>query len=349
MGRSGQRGSSAIDPIWSELALQVVLNAYPAGAIRDVVGHVGCGEQRDRLLNSTLLVRFVLALPLFPALGYRDVLRQVLRAQSGDNALPAQVASSPALSKGRRRLGVAVFEELFRRSAPDRCLTGSVRDRAGREVLLASEATIGSKVPFRTDPELRPLVTLHTLRTAGSGHLLAAGLSDATRPAGAVWFDLLESIPGPLLLVADLHDASALLHGLIDRDDVELLWQPAGIVHFLAEDRLADGSIAGKAAHRGVHGHGSERSARVLDKLGGNPLPIGDRPGDRLMTTILDSDHAPAGGLVSLHRASTAASETTARHLEALNARAKDREGIEQEVWAFLLVQRAMHRVAMAP
>ncbi len=98
--------------MWQRLSLGVLTEHVPTEVIDDVLTRTGRVQKRIRRLPARLSVLFILSLSLFSALGYRGVWRELTHS-GGLGAGP--VPSSSALTRARRRIGVAPLRELFAR------------------------------------------------------------------------------------------------------------------------------------------------------------------------------------------------------------------------------------------
>jgi hypothetical protein len=99
-------------PVWQRLGLGVLAEHVPNQVIDDVLVKTGRVQQRIRRLPARLSVLFILSLSLFGGMGYRGVWREL--THSGD-VVAGPAPSSSALTRARRRVGVAPLRELFAR------------------------------------------------------------------------------------------------------------------------------------------------------------------------------------------------------------------------------------------
>jgi hypothetical protein len=326
VGRTGLRRSLAREPIYEELGLRALLHAYPRPLVDEVIDAVDAAEQRERLLPAHVTFYFVLGLALFPHLGYREVLRRVLNAGGVDLAV---APSSPALSKARRRLGVAPFAELFGRMTP-------VLPRADVAGPLG-------RVTVVTATGIAPIVDvgLHALRDVPTGAVLAAGMSTPRRPASEVWAGLFAGLDGRTLVIGDGFDvAQPSVPSLVRAAGHDLLWRPGSRFRFTPENVLSDGSVVCCADYAAPCAPGTQ--FRVFDRNGRDPVAAHAPARDRLMTTWLDHRAAPAAMLACLHTTSMPVTRSVAERDRGYLPRSKDIAGVEQELWALLLVQRAI-------
>ncbi|MGY2747494.1 hypothetical protein ACVWZ8_004676 [Arthrobacter sp. UYCu723] len=84
-----------------------------------MIARTGSGEQRSRLLPSRLMVYYVMALALFSAGSYEEVMRSLLSGMEWITGRfrPWQMPTKAAIFKARTRLGSAVMAELFAETA----------------------------------------------------------------------------------------------------------------------------------------------------------------------------------------------------------------------------------------
>ena len=326
----------------------------PFELVDDVLERTGTVQRRLRDLPSRVGVYFVLALGLFPGLGYARVWAKLTAGLEG---LAVACPSEKALRDLRRRLGPAPLKALFevvagplawpytpgvrfgglRTVAFDGCSsvrapdTGRVRAWLGR---------IRHPNGFAGYPALR-LMTLAETGTRGLLGAVIGAAADGDEPALARQLPGLLG-PGMLVLADRAYDAAA----------------------FLAE-------IAGTGAQFVVRGRAS-RSPQVLQvlpdgsylsRIGGLDVRIieadvaitgadGSRCGDRcrLITTLADYRRFPAGRLVRLYheRWEIESAYLALRHtlLQGRVLRSGDRPGLEQETWALLALYQLL-RMAM--
>jgi hypothetical protein len=327
----------------------------PFELVDDVLAQTRTVQHRLRDLPSRVGVYFVLALGLFPGLGYARVWDKLTAGLVG---LGVPRPSEKALRDLRRRLGPAPLKALFEVVAGPlgQPRTPGVRFRGLRTV--AFDGCNSLKVPdsdrnrswlgrirYRMGFAGYPTVRLMTLVETGTRGLLGAALGscpgDRDEPTLARrLLRLLE--PGMLVLLDRAFDASA----------------------FLAEVAGTGAMLLARAKstrNPAVLGHLSDGS--YLSNLDGLPVRIieadlrmtgadGSRVGDRyrLITTLLDHDAYPAAALVALYheRWEIESAYLALRHtlLTGHVLRSQDRPGLEQEIWALLIVYQLL-RTAM--
>jgi hypothetical protein len=323
----------------------------PFELVDDVLERTKTAQRRLRDLPSRAGVYFVLALGLFPGLGYARVWAKLTAGLGG---LPAARPSEKALRDLRRRLGPAPLKALFevlagplawpyapgvrfaglRTVAFDGCRSVRVPDT------VRNRAWLG-RVRHRLGFAGYPLVHLMALAETGTRGLPGAVIA----PAGgetALAGRLLHLLgPGMLVLMDRAFDAAG----------------------FLA-------SVAGTRAHFAVRVRASRRLP-VLDvlpdgswlaSLGGLRVRViearvtvtagGSRCQDsyRLVTTLTDHRRFPAAAMVRLYheRWEIESAYYALKHtlLGGRVLRSGDRPGAEQETWALLALYQLL-RMAM--
>ena len=326
----------------------------PFELVDDVLSETKTVQRRLRDLPSRVGVYFVLALMLFPRLGYPRVWQKLT---AGLRGLELPSPSEKALRDLRRRLGPAPFKALFeiiagplgqphtpgvsyrglRTVAFDGCNSLRVPDTERNRSWLGR---IRYRMGFAGYPTLRMMTLVET----GTRSMLGAVLgSAADRDEATLARRLLPLLhPGVVVLLDRAFDAAAFLIEL-DQSGARFLVRSKSTRRPPVLTQLPDGSF--------------------LSDLGGLPVRIidadltvtgadGSRVRDRyrLITTLLDHDHHPAAELVRLYheRWEIEIAYLALRHtiLDGQVLRSQDRPGLEQEVWALLIVYQLL-RMAM--
>ncbi|MEN3263236.1 IS4 family transposase [Pseudonocardia sp.] len=326
----------------------------PFELVDDVLSETKTVQRRLRDLPSRVGVYFVLALVLFPRLGYARVWQKLTAGLIGlDVASP----SEKALRDLRRRLGPAPFKALFevvagplgqphtpgvcyrgmRTVAFDGCNSLRVPDTERNRSWLGR---IRYRMGFAGYPTLRMMTLIET----GTRGMIGAVLgSAADRDEATLARRLLPLLhPSMVVLLDRAFDAAAFLNELNETGARFLVRskstrRPPVLTH------LPDGSFLSDLRGLPVRIIDAELTVTGVD---------GSRVRDRyrLITTLLDHDHHPAAELVRLYheRWEIEIAYLALRHtiLDGHVLRSQDRPGLEQEVWALLTVYQLL-RMAM--
>jgi hypothetical protein len=324
----------------------------------DVLEITGTVQERVRLLPSRTGVYFVLAMTMFPGIGYALVWQQLA---SQLVALGLAVPSEKALRDLRRRLGPAPFRALSGSVAVPLAPPGTrgVFWRGLRTVAFdglnsvkvpdskANRSWLG-KLAGRLGLAGYPLLRIVALAETGTRGLLGAviGGEEGERAEVNLARKLVPLLRKDMLLLGDrAFDAAELLaavaetgaqflvRGPATRKPVILRTLPDG--SYLSYLEAGDRCVLVRIVEADVDVHGED----------------GSRAGDsyRLITTLLDWRRYPAGDLVALYheRWEIEVAYLALRHtlLKGYVLRSGDRSGAEQELWALLTVYQALRMV----
>jgi hypothetical protein len=326
----------------------------PFELVDDVLELTGAVQRRLRDLPSRVGVYFVLALVLFPGLGYARVWAKLTAGLAG-LAVPAP--SEKALRDLRRRVGPAPLKALFEVVAGPLAQphTPGVRYRGLRTV--AFDGLNSLKVPdtdrnrswlgrirYRMGFAGYPTLRLLALAETGTRGLLGAVIGSATdRDEATLARRLLPLLrPGMLVLLDRAFDGNAFL-AEVAGTGADLLARAKSTRTPRVLRHLPDGSYLSRLDGLDVRIVEADLTMTGKD---------GSRVGDsyRLITSLLDHDRYPAGELVRLYheRWEIEIAYLALRHtiLDGHLLRSGDQPGLEQEVWALLTVYQLL-RIAM--
>jgi hypothetical protein len=326
----------------------------PFELVDDVLSQTKTVQRRLRDLPSRVGVYFVLALMLFPRLGYARVWRKLTTGLVG---LELPSPSEKALRDLRRRLGPGPFKALFevvagplaqphtpgvcyrgmRTVAFDGCNSLKVPDTERNRCWLG-------RIRYRMGFAGYPTIRLMALIETGTRGVLGAMLgSAADRDEATLARRLLPLLrPSMLVLLDRAFDAAGFLKELAGTGAKFLVRsrstrRPPVLTH------LPDGSFLSNLDGLAV---------RIIDAeltvTGADGSRVRDRY--RLITTLLDHDHHPAAELIRLYheRWEIEIAYLALRHtlLDGHVLRSHDRPGLEQEIWALLTLYQLL-RMAM--
>jgi hypothetical protein len=326
----------------------------PFELVDDVLEQTRTVQRRLRDLPSRTGVYFLLALGMFPRLGYARVWGKLTAGLAG---VDVPCPSEKALRDLRRRLGPAPLKALFEVVAgplAQPCTPG-VRFRGLRTV--AFDGCNSVKVPdtgrnrswlgrirYRMGFAGYPTLRLMTLAETGTRGLIGAALgSAADRDEATVARRLLPLLrPGMLILLDRAFDANAFLRE-VAATGAMLLARGKSTRNPHVLGHLPDGSYLScldglkvRIIEAGLTMTGADGS-RVCDSY-------------RLITTLMDYCRFPAVTVVRLYheRWEIESAYLALRHtlLDGHVLRSGDRPGLEQETWALLTLYQLL-RMAM--
>jgi hypothetical protein len=326
----------------------------PFELVDDILEQTKTVQRRLRDLPSRVGVYFVLALGMYPRLGYARVWAKLTAGLAG---LDLPRPSEKALRDVRRRLGPAPLKTLFevvagplaqphtrgvrfgglRTVAFDGCNSLKVPDTRGNRWWLGR---IRYRMGFAGYPTLR----LMALAETGTRGLLGAALgSAADRDEPTVARRLLHLLgPGMLILLDRAFDGNAFLRQVAATGAL-LLARAKSTRHPLVLSHLPDGSYLSDLD--GLAVRVIEASVTVTG-AGGSRI----QDGYRLITTLMDHRRFPAAAVVRLYheRWEIESAYFALRHtlLQGHVLRSGDRPGLEQEIWALLTLYQLL-RMAM--
>jgi transposase IS4-like protein/DDE family transposase len=355
-------------PVWQRIGLGVLADYIPAGLVDQVLADTGRVQQRVRRLPARAVVWFILGLTLFHGQGYRGVWRELAHSDGEGAVTP----STSGLSQARRRVGVAPLAALFARlrgpqasaGAPGAFLSGlrlvswdattlDVPDSpANAEAFIASANTRG-RGAF-------PKVRLLTLIECGTHAVIDAVFGAVSEQALAR--QVLGSLGAGMLLLGDRNFPSYRLWSQVAGTGAHLLWRVKASMLLPRVATFPDGSWLAVLPRPGT-----ARSVGIWVRVLEYRVSVvaTSRHGAtttrtelfRLITTITDPDLANAAQLADCYRQRWE-SETGFKAIKTHQRgprqvlRSQDPDGVNQELYAYLItyqaLRRLMHQAAVA-
>jgi hypothetical protein len=322
----------------------------PFELVDDILAQTRTVQRRLRDLPSRVGVYFLLALGMYPGLGYARVWDKLTAGLAG---LDVPSPSEKALRDLRRRLGPAPLKALFEVVAGPLAQPGTPGVRFGGLRTVAFDGCNSVKVPdtnrnrwwlgrirYRMGFAGYPTLRLMALAETGTRGLLGAALgSAADRDEATVARRLLPLLrPGMLILLDRAFDANAFL-GEVAATGALLLARAKSTRHPLVLAHLPDGSYLSQLG--GLQVRIIEASVTVTGADGSRV-----RDAYRLITTLMDHRRFPAPAVVRLYheRWEIESAYFALRHtlLEGHVLRSGDRPGLEQETWALLTLYQLL-------
>jgi len=331
-----------------------VTQYLPFELVDDVLEQTRTVQRRLRELPSRVGVYFVLALGMYPRLGYARVWGKLTAGLAG---LDVPDPSEKALRDLRRRLGPAPLKALFEVVAGPLAQPHTPGVRFGGLRTVAFDGLNSLKVPdtsrnrswigkirYRQGLAGYPVLRLMTLAETGTRALLGAAIGcKASRDEAGLARQLLPLLgPGMLVLLDRAFDASAFL-AEVAATGAMLLARGTSTRCPPVLEHLPDGSYRSDLDGLPVRIIEADLAVTGAD---------GSRIADtyRLITTLTDYRRYPAAALVRLYheRWEIESAYFALRHtlLTGHVLRSGDRPGVEQEVWALLTVYQLL-RMAM--
>jgi hypothetical protein len=326
----------------------------PFELVDEVLTDTRTVQRRLRALPSRAGVYFVLALALFPRLGYARVWAKLVAGPAGAG-LTLPTVSEKALRELRRRIGPAPLKALFEVVAgplaqprtPGTCFAG-LRTVAfdGLNSLKVPDTDRNrgwmGRIRYRMGFAGYPTLRLMCLAETGTRGLLGATIGAGDdRDEATLARRLLPLLrPGMLVLLDRGFDAATFL-AAVHRTGAMLLARARSQRVPVVLKHLPDGSYLSE-----LDGLTVRIIEADLTMRGADGTRVGDRY--RLITTLLDHHRYPADAVIRLYheRWEIESAYLALRHtmLDGHVLRSGDRAGLEQEVWALLTLYQLLRR-----
>lgn len=321
----------------------------PFELVDAVLAETGRAERRLRVLPSRVGVYFLLALGLFEHVGAGLVWRKLVAGLGG---LALVCPSEKALRDLRRRIGAAPLKALFEVLAVPLAQpsTPGVRYRRWRTVAFDGCGSLKvpdaqrnrgwlGKLKARFGLAGYPTLMLMALAETGTRGLLGAVFGPSAAGERAYAMRLLPLLGTDMLLLTDRgFDGNDLLEAVV-ATGAQVLARCKASRRPPVLARLADGSYLTRIA--GLRLRVIEAQVTVTGADGSQISGV-----YRLVTSLLDHRSDPAAALVRLYheRWEIESAYYALRHtlLKGRVLRSKDPAGIEQEMWALLVVYQAI-------
>ena len=307
--------------------------------------------RRLRDLPSRTGLYFVLALGLFPQLGYLNVWRKLTAALEGVPGVPCP--SAKALRDLRRRVGAAPLRALFEVLAGPAAQPSTPGVRFGRYRTVSFDGCNSVKVPDTarnrawlgkqgpsTGETGYPAIELMTLAETGTRALLGAVFGPRTGETGYA-AQLMHLLTADMLVLTDRGFDSGGFLEAVAQTRARFLARLTSTRLLPAMAVLADGTYLARI---------SGLTVRVIDARVSVTLATGSRftARYRLATTLTDHCRYPAAALIRLYheRWEHEIAYLALRHtlLNGRVLRSGDPAGLEQEIWALLALYQAIRR-----
>ncbi|MGS2591661.1 IS4 family transposase [Streptomyces hebeiensis] len=363
MPRPGQVKSSSGERLSNRIALGVLTRVFPPELVDEVIAECGRLEQRSRLLPARVVVYFVLAMCLFSGQGYEEVARLLTqgleRARRWEK--PWRVPTTGAIGRARSRLGPEPLKVLFDRV----CRPVADQDTAGawyRQWRLVSVDSTVFDIPdtdanadfFGRPGSARgqqrsayPQVRVTALVECGTHAVFAAATAPLSVHEQHLIPGLLDRLRPGMLVLADRGITGFELWRAATDTGADLVWRVRKNVVLPVLENFDDGSYLSEIVATSDRARRRDpATVRVVEYT----LNGGDETVYRLVTTVCDPDQAPAAELAALYHQRWEIENTldeikTHQGGHHLVLRSRHPDGVEQEIYGFLLVHHALRDV----
>ena len=376
MPRAGQVKRPGDERLSDRIAIGVLTATFPPGLVDRVVDATGRRERRQRLLPARVVVYFTLAMCVFSQVGYEEVARLLTHGLAWARRWRGawQVPTTGSLTRARARLGPEPLAALFGQTARPLATpaTPGAWYRGWRLVVVdgttldvadtpANQAAFGRPATHRGEQTAFPQVRVVGVAECGTHALLDATMGPLAQGETTLAAGLLGAggaLGAGMLLLADRLFAGAELWRQAAATGAQLRWRTRSNAVLPVLEAFADGSYLSQiTAATDRRGGVAPTVVRVVEyRLDDPGRPKAKGQVYRLLTTILDPRKAPAAELAALDHQRWEVEglldelKTQQRGAKVV-LRSKTPAMVAQEVWAMLLVHRAirtlMHQAAV--
>jgi len=376
MPRAGQVRPPSDERLSDRIAIGVLTATFPPELVDRVVDQTGRRERRQRLLPARVVVYFVLAMCVLSQVGYEEVARLLTHGLAWARRWRGvwQVPTTGSLTRARARLGPEPLRALFEQTASPLATpaTPGAWYRGWRLVAVdgttldvadtpANQAAFGRPATGRGEQSAYPQVRVVGVAECGTHAIIDAAMGPLADGETTLAAELLGrgGAPGAgMLLLGDRPVTGAKLWRTAAAAGAELLWRTRSNAVLPVLEALADGSYLSQiSAATDRRQRVAPTVVRVVEYTLGDPgRPQAKGQTYRLLTTILDPTGAPAAELAALYHQRFQAEGLldelkTHQRGPGVVLRSKTPQMVAQEIWAMLLVHRAirtlMHQAAL--
>jgi Insertion element 4 transposase N-terminal/Transposase DDE domain len=376
MPRAGQVKPPSDERLSDRIAIGLLTATFPPELVDRVVDATGRRERRQRLLPARVVVYFTLAMCVFSQVGYEEVARLLTHGLAWARRWRGawQVPTTGSLTRARARLGAEPLAALFGQTAGPLATpaTPGAWYRGWRLVVVdgttldvadtpANQQAFGRPQTHRGEQSAYPQVRVVGVAECGTHALLDATMGPLANGETTLAAGLLGeggALQAGMLLLADRLFAGAELWRRAAATGAQLLWRTRSNAVLPVLEAFADGSYLSQITAATDRRHGvAPTVVRVVEyRLDDPGRPKAKGQVYRLLTTILDPNAAPAAELAALYHQRWEVEGLldelkTHQRGPGVVLRSKTPEMVAQEVWAMLLVHRAirtlMHQAAL--
>lgn len=361
MPRAGQVKPPTDERLSDRVAIGLLTRTFTPAAVDAAVATTDRAEVRSRLLPARVTVYYVLAMCLFSGQGYEEVMRLLVGGLEWMSRWRRAwtVPSTAAIAKARARLGAEPLRALFA-AVVHPLATEATRGSWYRGLRLVAMDGATLDVPDTTENDEHfgrpgssrgegkgafPQIRLVGVAECGTHAMFAAAIGPYGTAERTLATQVLPALRPGMLLMADRGFTSFELWQTAAATGADLLWRATSVFSLPVLQELPDGSYLSHLIRKDRR----PITVRVIEyTIDDAPTPEGKHY--RLVTTLLDHQHAPALELAELYAQrwefETALDELKTHQRGAkVVLRSKSPDGVEQEVWGFLLVHWAIREL----
>ena len=358
------------------IGLGVLAARYDRDLLEEVLNRTGRREKRNRRLPAHVMIRYVIAMGLFFAESYDEVMRRLVGnlRKLGSWTDDWQVPTASAITQARQRLGPQPMAALFDRAAVPLARPGTKGAWLARRRLMAIDASSFdvADTPDNTarwgkmgsGPKSSAYPKLHVaaLAECASHAIVAARLGSCRTGERTLAAGLADRVGPGMLVLADAGLFSFTLFTAFAATGAELAWRIGASVSVGHLRWLPDGSYLALIYRPGLHA--TRRAHLVQQARAGQDIPadlartvrvveytVPDRNPDGdlivVVTTVLDAHELPALELAEAYHQrweEESALDEIKTDLRGRGEilRSKTPELVEQQMWGLLLAHYAI-------
>lgn len=350
------------------LSLGILALNFPTVRIQEISKDCDRCSQRVRDLPAVVVVFYILALSLFPGVGYESVLRWLLTGLQWFGNKNLRISGKGALSAARTRLGEAPLKSLFEKMAlpmADPHLRGCFWKGLhlvawdGSTLALQDTKTVSEEFGRSSNQHGQsawPQARFVALVEIGTHLIFAAALGGYRASEIGLAHELVGELKTGMLCLADRLFPGFELWQQASAQGAHLLWRVKIGLTLKPVEVLSDGSyLADWLPESGQRKQQKPVRVRVIEyRLQSNPKvqeprSRADAETYRLMTTILDPSFASATELAQLYperwEIELSIKETkTGMRCGMATLRSKTPKLVRQEFWGLLLAHHAVRK-----
>jgi hypothetical protein len=376
-----EAGSRPWGRLTDHIELGVVSARFDRDLLEEVLNRTERREKRSRRLPAHVMIRYVIAMGLFAAESYDEVMRRLvgnLRKLGSWND-DWQVPTKSAITQARQRLGPEPMKALFERAAAPLATSGTKGAWLARRRLMAIDATSFDVADTAANVErfgrmgsgpkasAYPKLHVAALAECGSHAIVGAVLGGCRTGERTLAADLTSAVGPGMLVMADAGLFSYELFNAFAVTGADLAWRIGASVSVGHLRWLADGSYhaliyapglstarRARLAEQARAGHDVPAEVARLARVVEYTVPDRNPDGDLIcvVTTVTDPHDLPAVDLAQAYQQrweEESALDEIKTDLRGRGEilRSKTPDLLEQQLWGLLLAHYAIRALLL--